>query len=62
MEKARAKFEIDIFSIAILIALASISYVFYDAFIARDFIIFTTEEEIETAIQEEYGILAEYLL
>lgn len=62
MERVRAKFEIDIFSIGILVALASISYVLYNVYVERDFIIFTTEEDIESAIYDEYGFLAEYLI
>lgn len=62
MEKAQPKFQIDIFSVAILTALISISYVFYNVYANRDFTIFTSEEEIESAIYDEYGIFAEYLI
>ena len=60
MEKHKG-LQVDPFVVAAFLVLASSAYTFYDLFLNRDFPVFTTEEEIEEAIQVEFPLFVDYL-
>lgn len=54
--------QVDVFSVVVLMTMASIAYVFFETYTLRDFEVFTSEEQIEERISEQFGFLAGTLL
>jgi hypothetical protein len=51
----------DAFSLFALLVLVVIGGIFYNSYIERNFPVFTTEEEIDEAIEREFPQFADYL-
>lgn len=54
-------FRIDAFHIVALLAILVIAQLYFKIFVFRDFITFTSEEQIESVKEAEFGFLAQYL-
>lgn len=55
-------FQIDIFSVLVLLVILSAAFTFYRVYYHRDYYpTFTTDEEIQTMKESEFGFLAQYL-
>ena len=59
--KPLSKQSFNVFSLFIVIALMTTVYIFYHYFFTWGFPIFTTESEIQNAIDTEFPWIAEYL-
>lgn len=55
------KLRIDIFSCVALLMIASSIFIFYKYYFGRDFITFTTEEQIAEEVVAQFPSFAEYL-
>lgn len=51
----------DLFFFFTLLFLAMLAELYFSIFIEHDFLILTTEEQIETFKEESFGIFAEYI-
>lgn len=49
------------FTVVAFFAVASAAYTYYDTFLDRSFVIFSTEEEISAAIEHHFPLLVDYL-
>ncbi|MDP2816513.1 MAG: hypothetical protein Q8O19_07525 [Rectinemataceae bacterium] len=54
-------FRIDAFHIVALLSILVITQLYFKIFVFRDFITFTSEEQIESVKEAEFGFLAQYL-
>lgn len=61
MTPAPRKFPVDAFSFFAILVLIVIAGIFYNFYWERNFPTFTTEEEIEAVIEQEFPQFADYL-
>ncbi len=60
MEKARG-IHIDPFAVTGILVILAAAYTYYNAYLNRDFLVFTDEEQIGEVIQSEFPLFVDYL-
>ncbi len=60
METAKGS-HINPFSVTALLVIIAAAYTYYNAFMNRNFTVFTDETQIEEAIQAEFPLFVDYL-
>lgn len=61
MEQGKRSVKIDPFVVTALLVIASAACTYYNAYLNRNFTVFTDEVQIEEAIQTEFPSFADYL-